>query len=169
MVAMRLKRLFRHGLTTRFQLNQAFPKATLNEIEAVIQAGEQSHAGEVRFAVESSLEPFDVFRGQTSRTRAIELFSNLRIWDTEHNCGLLIYVLMADHAVEIVADRGIHARVGEAEWIRICRVMEAAFRRDDFRSGVIVGIEAVTQHLQEHFPLGTADRNELSDVPVVLG
>lgn len=166
---MHLKRLFRHGLTTRFQLNQAFPKVTLHEIEAAIQVGEQTHAGEVRFAVESSLEPLDVLRGQTSRARALELFSNLKIWDTEQNCGLLIYVLMADHAVEIVADRGIHARVGDAEWTRICHLMEVAFGRNDFRGGVIAGIEAVTQHLQEHFPVGTTDQNELPDQPVVLG
>ena len=110
-----------------------------------------------------------MLRGQTPRARAVELFSNLRIWDTEPNCGLLIYVLMADHAVEIVADRGIHAKVGTAEWTRICQQMEVAFRRDDFRGGVIAGIEAVTQHLQEHFPVAAGDRNELSDRPVVLG
>jgi uncharacterized membrane protein len=134
-----------------------------------IQTGEKKHAGEVRFAVESSLEPIDVLRGQTPRARAVELFSNLRIWDAEHNCGLLIYVLMADHAVEIVADRGIHAKVGEVEWSRICHQMEAAFRRNDFRGGAAVGIEGVTLHLQEHFPVATGDRNELSDRPVVLG
>ena len=166
---MPIKRLLRHVLITRLQLNHAFPKAALSEIEAAIQASEKKHASEVRFAVESSLEPIDVLRGHTPRARAIELFSTLRIWDTEHNCGLLIYVLMADHAVEIVADRGIHAKVGEAEWTRICQQMEAAFRRDDFRGGVIAGIEAVTQHLQEHFPVAAGDRNELSDRPVVLG
>lgn len=166
---MRLKRLFRHVFTTRLHLNRVFPKRTLREIESAIQSGEKMHAGEVRFAVESSLEPMDVLRGQTPRARAVELFSTLRIWDTEHNCGLLIYVLMADHAVEIVADRGLHAKVGEAEWTRICHQIEAAFRRDDFRGGVISGIEAVTRHLQAHFPVVAGDRNELSDRPVVLG
>ena len=166
---MRLKRLFRHVFTTRLQLNRAFPKVALREIEVAIQAGEKKHAGEVRFAVESSLEPIDVLRGQTPRARAVELFSNLRIWDTEHNCGLLIYVLMADHAVEIVADRGIHAKVGEVEWRRICHQMEAAFSRNDFRGGAVAGIEGVTLHLQEHFPVAAGDRNELSDRPVVLG
>jgi uncharacterized membrane protein len=151
------------------EVARVFPKRTLREIELAIQSGEKKHAGEVRFAVESSLEPIDVLRGQTPRVRAVELFSNLRIWDTEHNCGLLIYVLMADHAVEIVADRGIHAKVGTAEWTRICHQMETAFRRDDFRGGVIAGIEAVTQHLQAHFPVAVGDLNELSDRPVVLG
>lgn len=166
---MRLKRLFRHLFTTRLQLNRAFPKSALREIEEAIQSGEKMHAGEVRFAVESSLEPMDVLRGQTPRARAIEIFSTLRIWDTEHNCGLLIYVLMADHAVEIVADRGLHGKVGETEWVRICNQMEVAFRRDDFRGGVIAGIEAVTQHLQVHFPVAAGDRNELSNRPVVMG
>lgn len=166
---MRMKRLFNHVVTTRLQLNRVFPKAVLREIEVAIQASETLHTGEVRFALEAALDPIEVLRGVTPRMRAIELFSNLRIWDTEHNCGLLIYVLLADHAVEIVADRGIHAKVGEAEWKRICHQMETAFKKNDFRAGVITGIQGVTQHLLEHFPMRAGDRNELSDRAVVLG
>jgi len=150
---MRTKRLLKHIFTTKLQLKQAFPKAVLREIESAIQASETRHSGELRFAVEAALDPVQVFKGESPRTRAVGLFSNLRIWDTEHNCGLLIYVLLADRAVEIVADRGIHAKVGDAEWTRICHQMEAAFRGNDFRGGVLSGIQAVTQHLLEHFPI----------------
>lgn len=165
---MRMKRLLKHAFTTHMQLTRAFPKGTLREIESAIRTSETKHSGEVRFAVEAALEPLEVFRGVTPRARAVELFSNLRIWDTEHNCGLLIYVLLADRAVEIVADRGIHAKVGEHEWVRICHQIELAFSQNDFRGGVIAGIGEVTQHLLAHFPMQAHDRNELSDRPVVI-
>jgi uncharacterized membrane protein len=141
----------------------------LQDIEAAVKASEAEHSGEVRFAVETALDPVALIRGQSPRTRAIELFSSLRVWDTEHNCGLLIYVLLADRAVEIVADRGIHAKVGEAEWMRICQQIEEAFRQKDFRGGAVAGIQSVTQHLKTHFPANIRDQNELSDRPVVLG
>ena len=90
------------------------------------------------------------------------------MWDTEHNNGLLIYVLLADRAVEIVADRGIHAKVGPGEWHQICRRMEAAFTQSDFEGGVLAGVQAVTRHLVAHFPADGPGSNELPDAPVVL-
>ena len=165
---MRAKRLLSHFFTTRIQLKQAFSQSALRDIEAAIQSSELQHSGELRFVVEASLEPLAVLQGQTPRMRAIELFSSLGIWDTEHNCGLLIYVLIADHAVEIVADRGIHAKVGEAEWARICREIEAAFGNKHYRDGVLAGIKAVSGHLIAHFPVRSHDKNELSDRPIVL-
>jgi uncharacterized membrane protein len=166
---MHAKRLLKHFFTTKRQMKTAFSAATLRDIEAAIKASEAEHSGELRFAVETALDPVAVLRGESSRARAVELFSNLRVWDTEHNCGLLIYVLLADRAVEIVADRGIHAKVGEAEWTRICHQIEEAFRQKDFRSGAVAGIKSVTQHLTTHFPASIGDQNELSDRPVVLG
>jgi len=166
---MRAKRLLRHIFTTRLQLKKAFPQSALHDIEAAIKASERQHSGELRFVVEVSLDPLSVMEGETPRMRAIELFSNLRIWDTEHNCGMLIYVLIADHAVEIVADRGIHKKVGEAEWTRICHDMEAAFRDKQYRDGVLTGIKGVTGHMNNHFPAHGDDKNELSDRPIVLG
>jgi uncharacterized membrane protein len=166
---MHAKRLLKHLVTTKGHLKAAFSAGTLHDIEAAIQLSEAEHAGELRFAVETALEPIALIRGESPRTRAVELFSNLRVWDTEHNCGLLIYVLLADRAVEIVADRGIHAKVGEAEWTRICHQMEEAFRQKDFRGGAIAGIKSVTQHLKANFPANIRDQNELSDRPVVLG
>lgn len=166
---MNAKRLLKHLVTTKGQMKAAFSAATLHDIEAAIKESEAEHSGEVRFAVETALDPFALIRGESPRTRALELFSNLRIWDTEDNCGLLIYVLLADRALEIVADRGIHAKVGEAEWARICHQIEEAFRQKDFRGGAIAGIKSVTQHLKTHFPARIGDQNELPDRPVVLG
>jgi len=107
-------------------------------------------------------------RGETPRERAIEIFSRLRIWDTEANCGVLIYVLLADRDVEIVADRGIHRRVGDEAWEAICRAMEAQFRERRFVDGAIGGVEAINQLLAQHFPSTGSGPNELPDQPVVL-
>jgi uncharacterized membrane protein len=126
------------------------------------------HAGEIRFTVESALPLIPLLRGQTARARALEVFSHLRVWDTEHNNGVLIYLLLADHDVEIVADRGVHARVGGEGWEKICREMEALFRAGDFEAGVLGGIRAVSVHLVKHYPVQGKNRNELDDKPVVL-
>ncbi|MBT9459375.1 MAG: TPM domain-containing protein, partial [Burkholderiaceae bacterium] len=100
--------------------------------------------------------------------RAIELFAQLRVWDTECNTGLLIYLLLADRSVEIVADRGVLAKVGSQEWGQVCRQMEDAFKLSKFEAGVVGGVQAVTQHLVRHFPAGDRRGNELTDQPVLL-
>jgi uncharacterized membrane protein len=109
---MQIKRIFTHLLATDRHLKTVFPRSTLLAIEKAIKASERLHLGEIRFVVEAALDGPDLYRGQTAKERAIELFSELRVWDTQHNNGLLIYLLLADRAVEIVADRGLHARVG---------------------------------------------------------
>ncbi len=163
-----LERLVRHLLTTRRDVRRVFPHAALHAIEQAIRSSETAHCGQIRFAVEEALDGWPLFKGQSPRERALDLFSRLRVWDTEHNNGLLIYLLLADRAVEIVADRGIHARVGADEWRRICRQMEAAFKRSDYAGGVVEGIAAVTQHLAAHFPPADRVGNELPDKPLVL-
>lgn len=168
MVTTTWKRIVRHLLVTRWTVNRDFPKSSLAEIERAIRESEASHHGEIRFVVEGALDIPPLLRGQTGRDRAIDVFSHLRIWDTEHNNGVLIYLLLADRDVEIVSDRGIHEKVGSHEWERICRSMEAAFRKGDFRGGVVGGIREVTRHLAAHFPPIEGDRNELPDKPVVL-
>jgi uncharacterized membrane protein len=137
-------------------------------IETAIQSSETSHTGELRFAVEAGLDIHELWHGITPRQRAIEVFSQLRIWDTEHNCGVLIYLLLADRRVEIVADRGIHAKVGDEQWQSICREMEKHLRAGDFEQGVMQGITAISSLLQQHFPEQGAHANELSNSPVVL-
>lgn len=165
---MSVKRIARHLMATKWMVRRAFPGDTLTAIDKAIKESEAAHRGEIRFAVEGALHIEPLLRGQSARERAIDVFSQLRIWDTEHNNGVLIYVLLADRDVEIIADRGIHEKVGAQEWEGICRSMEAAFRQADFEGGVIRGIQAVTQHLTRHFPPIGDDRNELPDKPVVL-
>jgi uncharacterized membrane protein len=165
---MNIRRIARHLLMTRLQLRKAFPRSTLNAIGKAIQASETRHAGEIRFVVEGALDGWPLFRGQSARERAIDLFSQLRVWDTAGNSGLLIYLLLADRAVEIVADRGIHARVGAPEWNKICQQMETAFRQSNFEGGVLEGVQAVTRHLVANFPADGRNPNELPDKPVVL-
>jgi len=165
MVSMRwIRHLFLDGYAVR----RAFSRATLNAIEKSIAAQEKRHRGELRFAVEGGLPLVPLFKGQAARERAIEAFTRLRIWDTEDNAGVLIYLLLADRGVEIVADRGIHAKVGAAAWDAICGEMQRAFGEGRFEAGAIIGIEAISDLLAEHFPAGAENPNELPDTPVVL-
>lgn len=140
----------------------------MNEIENAIRSTETRHDGQIRFAVEAALEWSPLLAGQTAQQRAVEVFSELRVWDTEHNNGVLIYLLLADHDVEIVADRGIHVRLGKEVWEAVCREMEAAFRAGQFEAGVLAGIHAVGEHLSRHFPARRDKSNEMPDNPVVL-
>ncbi|MFX1674874.1 TPM domain-containing protein [Paraburkholderia sp. A2WS-5] len=165
---MEIMRIVRHLLTTHWRVRRAFPRATLTAIGQAIKVCDAGHVGEVCFAVEGALHSGHLFRRQSARDRAIEVFSQLRIWDTEHNNGVLIYVLLADRAVEIVADRGVHAKVVPQEWQAICHVMEAAFRRGAYCDGAVKGIEAVAAHLKKHYPATGPNRDELPDAPVVL-
>lgn len=165
---MNITRIFRHLLMTDWQVKRAFPPDSLRAIEQAIKASETTHTGEIRFVIEGALETWPLLQGQTARERAIEVFSQQRLWDTEHNNGVLIYLLLADRDVEIVADRKIHALVGSREWESICRSMETAFRQADFERGVVDGIQAVTRHLVKHFPASGANPNELPDTPMLL-
>lgn len=165
---MKLRRILKHLLMTDGQVARAFPRSTRLAIERSIKESESAHDGEIRFVVEGGLDGGPLFHGQSARDRAIELFAQLRVWDTECNTGLLIYLLLADRSVEIVADRGIHAKVGSQEWRKVCTQMENAFKRSDFEGGVVGGIQAVTQHLLRHFPAGGRRKNELPDEPVLL-
>ena len=165
---MNIKRIVKHLLVTDGHVNKAFPPSTLSKIEQAIKGSEAAHVGEIRFAVEGGLDGTPLFKGQSAQDRAIELFSQLRVWDTQHNTGVLIYLLLADRAVEIVADRGIQAVVDPQAWSTVCRQMEAAFSQSNFEAGVVAGVQAVTRLLVQHFPSDGHDRNELPDKPVVL-
>jgi uncharacterized membrane protein len=165
---MTLGRIFRHWLTGPYAVKRAFPARTMSAIEQAIRETEATHTGQIRFAVEHALPTRALLQGLTTRERALEVFSLLRMWDTEHNNGVLIYLLLADRTVEIVADRGIHARLGDAPWQAICRDVEAQFGEGRFEAGVLAGIHAVGSHLRRHFPAQGPSANELSNTPVVL-
>jgi uncharacterized membrane protein len=165
---MDIRRVIRHLLMTHWQVIRTFPSKVMDAVEDAIKASESGHVGQIRFAVEGALHTLPLLNGQSPRERAIEVFSQLRIWDTEHNNGALIYLLLADRAVEIVADRGVHAKVPAQEWDKICRDMEASFGKGNYQDGVVAGIQAVTQHLAKHFPIRASVANELPDRPVIL-
>jgi uncharacterized membrane protein len=164
---MKAARMLRHLSTPAWVTQRAFRAATLASIEKAIGDSERRHAGQVRFAVEAALHPAAIWRGVSAANRALEVFSSLRVWDTEQNNGVLIYLLLAGRDVEIVADRGIHVRVGAAAWEAICHEMEDHFRAGRFEQGVLEGIGRITALLEVHFPRASG-ANELPDRPVVL-
>ncbi|KVW94396.1 membrane protein [Thiobacillus denitrificans] len=165
---MNFKRWLKHAFMPPWAWRRAFPQATLDAIEAAIGASETTHGGEVRFAIENSLPGILAWRGMRGRERAIEMFSNLRVWDTEHNSGVLIYLLLADHDIEIVADRGIAARVAPAAWEAVAQTMEAAFRQGEFERGARAGVEQVGALLAAHFPPSGHNPDELANRPVIV-
>ena len=165
---MGIKRIGKHLIEHHWRVRRVFPQVALDLIEQAIRAGEATHSGQIRFVVEGALDGKPLFSGQSARERALDIFAHLRIWDTAHNNGVLIYLLLADRDVEIVADRGTDAKVGSAGWDKICKAMEADFRGGNFSGGVIRGIQAVSQQLATYFPRHGAGPNELPDKPVVM-
>src|ERR1700691_2404348 len=165
---MGIKRIGKHLLEHRWRVRRIFTPAVLATIEQAIKAGEVTHSGQVRFVVEGALDGAPLFRDQSPRGRALDIFAQLRIWDTAHNNGVLIYLLLADRKVEIIADCGIDAKVGAAGWQKICTAMETDFKAGNFAGGVIKGIAAVSQQLAAHFPKHGTGPNELPDKPVVI-
>jgi uncharacterized membrane protein len=161
-------RLGRHFVTDHHSARRKFSPHALKRIQDAIAAGERTHAGQVRFVVEGSLPLGQILRGLAPRERALELFGRLGVWDTEHNSGVLVYVLLADKDVEIVADRGINDKIGQEAWQVICRAMESAFREGRFEDGAIAGVNAISELLAQHFPRGSEGQNELPDEPLVL-
>jgi uncharacterized membrane protein len=167
-----LERLLRHGFTLPWLARKYFPAQSLKRIEAEIAKSELKHLGEIRFVVESNLSFLEILRKKSAKNRALEIFSNLHIWDTEQNNGVLIYLLLADHDFEILADRGIHQHVGKEGWEAICQQMEAMFKKGEFELGVIFGIHQIGEALTKHFP-ANADKNnenvnELPNKPIIL-
>ncbi len=164
----RFGRLIRHLLAPPWSVGQAFPAATLSAIERAIGESERMHRGELRFAVEAGLDLLPVWHGETARERAVELFSDLRVWDTAENSGVLIYVQLVDRKVEILADRGISAGVAQAEWDAICRAVEQAFRQQRYEEGALAAVRRVGALLAAHFPARPDNPNELPNRPVLL-
>jgi uncharacterized membrane protein len=167
-IDMQVARALRHLCTPDFVALKPFPAATLDRIEEAIGRSERTHSGELRLAIEAALEPYDALRGMTPRDRALELFSSLRVWDTEDNSGVLVYLQLVDHRIEIVADRGIARRVEQSEWDAVCRRMETRFRAGDFEGGTLAAVDEITALLSRHFPPGESNPDELPDRPVIV-
>ena len=166
----RLARLLRHRWIDEAHVRRVLSADALERLTQRVAASERRHSGEVRICIEAGLPLSYLWRGAPARERAIMLFGKLRVWDTEHNNGVLIYLLMAEHAIEIVADRGIDARVSAQDWAAMAQRMGTAFRDGRFEDGLTQALEEVSALLVKHFPLaeGEPDRNELPDAPVVL-
>lgn len=165
---MKLSRVLKHLLLPDWFVQRVLARADLASIGAAVTACETSHRGELRFVVEGALPLSALWRDLSPRERAVDLFSQLRVWDTNENSGILIYVQLVDHRVEILADRGIAARVPQAEWDAICRAMEASFRRGEWRQGALQAVTRAGELLARHFPAGENNPNELPDQPLVI-
>ena len=147
-----------------------FPEDSLRRISATVAEGESRHRGEVCFAVEAALELPALWAGRDARSRAQDVFAQLRVWNTEANNGVLVYLLLADHRIEIVADRGLDGRVSAEQWRGVCQLMEERLKAGDAEDAAVAGIVAVSDLLAEHFPRSPddGDRNELPDAPHLL-
>ena len=165
---MALLRWIRHLTCSARRTRTLFPSAVLDDIEAAIGAAESRHAGEIRFVIETSLPWPLLWRRCSARDRALELFARLHVWDTEANNGVLIYVLRAERAVEIIADRGINARVSEAEWQSVCREVEAHYRAGRYAEGSRAAVAGVARRLALHFPAARGSDNELPNQPILI-
>ena len=161
-------RLFKHLLLPGWFVRRVFARGDLAAIGDAIAACEKAHRGELRFVVEASMPLTALWRDRSPRARAVDLFSALRVWDTAENSGILIYVQLVDRKVEILADRGIAARVPQAEWDAICRGMEQSFAEGQWRQGAVQAVTRAGELLASHFPAHDDNPNELPDQPLIL-
>lgn len=172
MTASRLGRTWSHLVNEARTVRRVFHDAMLARIEDAIAHGEHTHAAELRIAIEASLPLRDVWRGRTPRDRALEVFGALRVWDTAANNGVLLYVLWADRAVEIVADRAAASAIAPVHWREVCDLLAAAYRSGDFTQGTTVAIERIHTLLTGAFPVAADGAgggvNELPDRPAIL-
>jgi uncharacterized membrane protein len=165
---MRILRILKHLLYPGWLSRLRFPAASMARIESAIALAESTHHGEIFVAVETALDLMPLLRGQTARQRALEVFAEQRVWDTEANNGVLVYLLLADRDVEIVADRGLVGHVDTAAWEALCREMEAHFRHGVWETGVLQAIAVVSQHLDRLYPRAGQDVDELPNRPIRL-
>lgn len=162
------RRVLAHWMTGDDAARRAFPDAVMDRIEAAIREGERAHGAEVVFAVEASLPTRALWAGESPRERALEAFGFLGCWDTEDNNGVLIYLLLADRDVEIVADRGAARAVAPEAWEAACREMEAHFRARRFEQGALAGVRRIHALLAPGFPPRPRDAGELANRPVII-
>jgi uncharacterized membrane protein len=165
---MGILRTVKHILSPTWLARRRFTPQVFTDIERAIEAAEARHAGEIRFVVETALDLPELWNGMTSRQRALETFARLGVWDTEGNNGILLYVLLADHAVEIVADRGIAARVSAEDWRECCKPAQAAYAAGQYGPGSVALVAAVAGMLAKHFPSSRGDPDELPNQPILL-
>lgn len=163
------RRALTHLLTTPSHARRAFPPDDLRKLEAAVREGEQHHRGEVRVVIESSLPVRDAWAGVTPRERARTLFGLLEVWNTHEHVGVLLYINLADHAVEILADRGIAAKVDAQVWRTACETITRGFAQRVTMTPVLDALAQINSILATHAPSdGTPRANELADKPLIL-
>ena len=165
---MSVARSLRHLFATRAGTRRRFTDAVDATIETAIRGAETRTSGEIRFVIETALDLPELWSGIAPRERALQVFSQLQVWDTELRNGVLLYVLAADRDVEIVSDRGAATRISPAEWESVCRLIEEHFRAGRFQEGAVAGVEAVDRLLEREFPVRSGDRDELPNQPTLL-
>ena len=165
----KLKRIFRHRWVDESNTRRAVPPELLHRLTRRVAASEQRHSGEVRICVEAGLPMSYLRRGAAARERAVMMFAKLRVWDTEHNNGVLIYLLLADHAIELVADRGLNHHVSAVQWKAMVQHLGAAIKDGRYEDGLTQALEEVSAVLVQHFPLAESEfnPNELPDTPML--
>jgi uncharacterized membrane protein len=163
------KRILKHRLLDETDARRALDTQALQRLQARVAGSERGHSGEIRICVEASLPLSYLWRDATARQRAVTMFGKLRVWDTEHNNGVLIYLLLAEHRIEIVADRGLNRHVSAAQWQALTAHMAEAFKAGHYEAGLNDAVDAVGALLDQHFPVAAhlANRNELPDEPVI--
>jgi uncharacterized membrane protein len=163
-------RMLKHSWLDVRDVQRALDADALARIEQRVAASERRHSGEIRVCVEAGLPWSYLWKRLSARDRAIMLFAKLRVWDTAANNGVLIYLLLAEHAIEIVADRGLSAQVGHEQWQAIVDGMREAFRAGRFEEGLNAAVDAVDALLALHFPptADRADADELPNTPMLL-
>ncbi len=165
----KLKRIVRHRWLDESDTRRALPPDLVKRLMARVAASEKRHSGEIRIFVEAGLPLSYLWRNATARERAVTMFGKLRVWDTEHNNGVLIYLLLAEHAIELVADRGLNRHVSPQAWQAMVQRMGSAFRDGRFEDGLTQALAEVSAVLVQHFPTqnGDTQHNELPDRPVL--
>ena len=161
----KLLRILKHRWFDERDTKRALKPDVVQRLQQRVAASERAHSGEIRLCVEAGLPLSYLWRDLGARQRAVTLFGKLRVWDTEHNNGVLIYLLLAEHAIEIVADRGLARHVPQAQWDALIAAMRDAFRAGRFEDGLAQAVDAVDALLLQHYPLGAgeANPNELPD------
>ncbi len=165
---MTLQRIWRHWLASLHPARRLLPPAALAQIEAEVRAAEQAHEGQIRIAIETALSLPQLWNGLQARERALQLFASLHVWDTTHNNGVLIYILLADRSVEIIADRAVAQRIAEAEWRALCADIAAQCGRGEYAAACCMAVRGVGQRLARLYPAPGGDGNELPIQPILL-
>lgn len=170
---MRLKRILQHSWLSESATQRSLPPDLVERLRQRVTASEQRHSGEIRIYVETSLPLSYLWRDastpELTRQRALSEFGKLRVWDTANNNGVLIYLLLAEHAIEVVADRGLNTLMAPQDWQAMVLRMRAAFQQNQYEEGLTQALAEISALLVQHFPLheGETSPNELSDAPIV--